>query len=82
MSECPICLDQIENNFIITTPCKHSFCIKCFLKLFETTCPLCRKQFRNSLPPSILAIILKNSRSERPNSNFNIFNQHEFPPLN
>ena len=41
--ECPICLDSLKNTFMITTPCNHSFCMQCFIKIDNDTCPMCRK---------------------------------------
>jgi len=44
---CVICTDPIntEKNNVIT-PCKHQFCMTCFLKHMFTanTCPLCRRE--------------------------------------
>ena len=48
--ECSICLEELC-DFVIETPCKHLFCLKC-LKDWQTkeildnlplTCPNCRK---------------------------------------
>ena len=44
---CVICTEPIntEKNSVIT-PCKHQFCMTCFLKHMFTanTCPLCRRE--------------------------------------
>ncbi len=56
-SECVICYHKLNDNNIIRTNCKHSFCIECLYQWFETQkitsnkqplCPLCRCQI-NSL---------------------------------
>jgi Holliday junction resolvase RusA-like endonuclease len=59
--ECPICLTDDINTFKITTPCKHVFCLECFIKLKQYTCPTCRNDFQNILPKNIKDIINKNS---------------------
>jgi hypothetical protein len=52
-NDCPICLDAMTANSIITTRCKHSFHIKCLYPMFDNaikqntkqpkiSCPLCR----------------------------------------
>jgi hypothetical protein len=43
-SDCPICLNRIPANGSVTTKCKHSYCIDCFIKHIESnnSCPLCR----------------------------------------
>ncbi len=42
MNECPICFENLKGLFKITTPCDHTYCLKCFLGLLNKTCPLCR----------------------------------------
>jgi hypothetical protein len=39
---CPICMDSMGNSGCVDTPCKHKFCLKCYLKLNDPRCPLCR----------------------------------------
>ena len=40
---CPICMDLIHNNSgCVVTPCGHNFCLRCYLKLKDPRCPLCR----------------------------------------
>lgn len=46
---CPICIEKTSNNII--TPCKHVYCVKCFLMWFyrkenKTQCVLCNELFR------------------------------------
>ena len=48
--ECPICLTSAKGEFKIKTPCHHAFCLRCFLKLPNTLCPLCRRDFKKELP--------------------------------
>ena len=79
--ECPICMNDINNSFIITTPCKHKFCLECFLKLNDMLCPLCRNDFINSLPESIKNIIRGNKYVERKIENLNFDNLLDFPYL-
>ena len=41
---CPICLDEINQDDIIETPCGHSFhkyCYKQFMQI-KPECPVCR----------------------------------------
>ena len=79
---CPVCLDELDNNFKITTPCNHNFCFKCFVGLYSFQCPYCRKDFKNALPEKIHTIILENSKKEPKNKTMlNIFNHNDFPPL-
>lgn len=44
MVECPICLNDIA-GLRVTTPCSHTFCIDCVLRLHSDTCPMCRAPF-------------------------------------
>tara|TARA_B110000971_G_C20019870_1_gene505784 strand:+ start:1955 stop:2179 length:225 start_codon:yes stop_codon:yes gene_type:complete len=43
--DCPICLDETKNKFKIITPCEHTFCLDCFIKIKKNICPMCRKTF-------------------------------------
>ena len=43
MSNCPICLESLENTMNITTPCNHVFHLNCLRKC-KTDCPLCRQK--------------------------------------
>ena len=82
--ECPICLSDVNNAFKITTSCKHIFCLECFVKLKDFLCPLCRKDFENSLPSEIKEIIRLNaSYSQGINSGIivDVNDLVEFPPL-
>ena len=42
-------LESLEGEFKIKTPCGHALCLKCFLKLKNTLCPMCRKDFKETL---------------------------------
>ena len=52
---CPICLVCMVEP--ITFPCKHSFCRKCTLKVFQTKvqCPMCR-----AIPPASFELKVNN----------------------
>ena len=79
---CPICLDNIDNNKLyITTPCNHKYCIDCFLDLYDTRCPMCRKELKDIIPSKLLSIFLKNSGKSGLIRSVNIFNELDFPPL-
>lgn len=50
IGDCPICLDSLLNNNIVSTICGHLFCKKCIdaaLKQSNKRCPTCRKYLRN-----------------------------------
>ena len=44
MSECPICLDNLEKP--VKLNCNHSFCYKCIIQC-SNNCPLCRTEILN-----------------------------------
>ena len=46
MSDCPICLDSLDNKPIATTNCGHQFHTECLCTavLLSTHCPMCRQQ--------------------------------------
>ena len=44
--KCCVCYD---NTNLIKTQCNHYICVKCFYKLKEKFCPLCRKQYNEQL---------------------------------
>jgi hypothetical protein len=79
--ECPICLDVIINKFKITTPCKHVYCLKCFMEFYETKCPLCRRELKDKIPGKMLDVIQKNTMNEPAKKSLNIHNRMDFPPL-
>ena len=76
--ECPICLEPTGGTCTITTSCRHTFCLGCFMALRETTCPLCRHELRDELPNAMLQVMQVNTR---PSRGLNIHNQVDFPPL-
>ena len=42
---CPICMDLMDKNSgCVDTPCNHKFCLKCYLKLEDPHCPMCRTE--------------------------------------
>ena len=48
---CPICFTNItKNKGFVKTPCKHTFCYKCFMEWARgnNNCPLCRKVIKKS----------------------------------
>jgi len=51
---CPICLNNMYKYTCVYVPCKHAFHYKCFKELIEVgktyTCPLCRYNFKETLP--------------------------------
>ena len=83
MTDCPICFESLNAQFVCKTPCGHEFCLKCILDLKDIKCPLCRGLFIKQLPKKIVAIWendkLNNSRKKRYN---NMYNDEDFPPLN
>ena len=78
---CPICLENIKNKLFITTICKHKYCLECFLDLYDTRCPMCRKDLKDVIPNKLLNILLKNNKNNKTTRNMNIFNEIDFPPL-
>ena len=51
MIECCVCYKKKKNN-IVTTPCGHHYCTKCFFRWMEqdNTCPMCRRDLLNREP--------------------------------
>ena len=40
---CPICYDSLEKSKgLVDTPCGHQFCLLCYVRLEEPSCPMCR----------------------------------------
>ena len=39
---------------------------------------MCRNELRKFIPEKILTIILKNSKKDKPKSNFNIYNEMDY----
>jgi len=52
---CPICIHLLLNP--ILTPCKHSFCLNCYLECSELSskriCPICRSPIPSTFEPNI-----------------------------
>ena len=44
LNECCVCYEKTVKKTI----CKHNLCFKCYLKLEQKSCPLCRKELENS----------------------------------
>ena len=84
--DCPICLTRAKGEFKIKTPCNHAFCLRCFLKLSNTLCPLCRRDFKNELPGYLKLHFETKKELEKINiqmvsNTVDINDEHEFPPL-
>lgn len=83
--ECPICLENTKNKFIVKTPCKHVFCMECVLQFTNTICPLCRTNNELQIPTKLLNIIKKNDKLNQfknlSTHTPNIHNLNDFPPL-
>ena len=84
--DCPICLTKATNEFKIKTPCDHVFCLRCFLKLKNTICPLCRSNFKDKLPGPLKIHFKHKEEMEKINIPVipvpvDINDEHEFPPL-
>jgi len=80
--ECPICLESLNNKFSCKTPCAHNFCLKCFLKLKDLKCPICRQSFTNTLPDKLLPIFEENNFEGGRRKRYTTFlNEDDFPPL-
>jgi len=53
MSECPVCLEDLERVVWCTMPCAHRICFSCLLRMWEhsrRSCPLCRHNISDCLP--------------------------------
>ena len=54
MNSCTICMkEELNNDDIYTTDCKHSFCKEClddWFKRGNQTCPLCRSYIDTYMP--------------------------------
>ena len=51
-AKCSICLEIIDNNKLVATPCNHYFCQGCIqehLKNVNNNCPNCRQEINNTL---------------------------------
>lgn len=45
--ECPICYE--EKELVNFSPCNHSFCGECVVKMMTTKCPMCRTMLNGSV---------------------------------
>lgn len=84
--DCPICLTSAKGEFKIKTPCNHALCLKCFMKLKKTICPLCRADFNDKLPGPIKLHFKTKQELEQINiqmisTTIDINDEYEFPPL-
>ena len=86
--DCPICLTKATGKFKIKTPCKHALCLRCFLKLKNTICPLCRFDFKDKLPGPLKLHFKNKEELEKINiptasiyNSVDLNDEHEFPPL-
>lgn len=51
--ECPVCFEGANTRCWVRTPCRHSLCLRCLLRLARPArCPLCRHDLEAHLPPS------------------------------
>lgn len=53
MSECAVCLEELERAVWCTMPCAHRVCFRCLLRMWENSrrsCPLCRHNISDCLP--------------------------------
>lgn len=41
--DCPVCLEEMKRADCVTTSCNHSFCVTCYEKYKNPTCPCCRQ---------------------------------------
>ena len=50
---CPICFLNIETKDVCVTECNHKYHLSCLLKSLEihNSCPLCRRQVKETPPP-------------------------------
>ena len=40
---CPICMESFDlSKGLVDTPCGHKFCLSCYVRLEEPSCPMCR----------------------------------------
>jgi hypothetical protein len=81
--DCPICLNKMENKFIITTPCKHKYCLKCLLKMKNTICAICRYDYYEKLPKFLKSYFSNKKEIQAINIRTipDLNDQYEFPPL-
>lgn len=84
--DCPICLTRAKGEFKIKTPCNHALCLRCFLKLQNTLCPMCRRDFKNELPGDLKRHFETKEALEKINiqmvsNSVDITDEYEFPPL-
>jgi hypothetical protein len=84
--DCPICLTRAKGEFKIKTPCNHALCLRCFLKLQNTLCPMCRRDFKNELPGDLKRHFETKEALEKINipivsNSVDIDDEYEFPPL-
>ena len=78
--KCCICY---TNKYVTITNCTHVICVNCLLSLHNMTCPMCRKDLKNELPPLVKQYLLnKNNKipTKRP-FYMRINDINEFPPL-
>ena len=84
--DCPICLTSAKGEFKIKTPCNHAFFFFFFLKLPNTLCPLCRRNFKNELPGDLKLHFETKEKLDEINiptvsNRVDINDEYEFPPL-
>ncbi len=73
--ECPVCLNDINEDQRCTTDCEHEFCYDCLNKWLRINlnCPVCRKSVDNfKYNNEINRLFIVNNSSEIENLNINI----------
>ena len=74
MQECIVCF---KNEWLTETKCNHIICIECLFKLKKNECPMCRKEFKSTLPKSLWEYL-----DFTPKEPTYVMNYYDFPPLN
>jgi hypothetical protein len=75
-SECPICLNNINNTELCKTNCNHNFCLDCLQEWFKKkqTCPNCRKRIETFTYQNITNRLFYINNLEDLNLNINQLN--------
>lgn len=67
MEECPICLEQLDKQFVTISCCNKKFHIKCLSKSvsLDDKCPMCRSE---QLSAEVVVVITQDVDVEPPSS--------------
>lgn len=50
--ECPVCYESTTTRVVCVTPCAHSVCMECMVRLSAPVrCPMCRADLSEAMPP-------------------------------